>query len=198
MSSTVLALLTALISVVSVAGPALYQLVHNPRSKTVLMTPSIDGTTLRVVAVNEGDAPAAFILAATRSDYLAGATKIRLRNDADAIIPPGSKLLTFDIIPLLTKEESYRNSLEMLQLVVQKKEATDTAIAFEIAESDGKRFVASFPLSAEDLFFLMRANSDRCSGIQSPDFTNGCIGPGTLERDADPLPRATEYRNAGR
>ena len=105
-SSTVLALLTALVSVLGIATPAIINVLHSPKSDAILQTPSLDGTTLRVVAVNRGDASASLIRARIDGDYLAGATKVRLRNDSDAIISPGSKLLTFDIIPLLDERQS--------------------------------------------------------------------------------------------
>lgn len=139
----------------------------------------MDGTTLRVVSVNRGDAPATFILAQMHSDYLAPATRVKLRNDADAIIPPGSKLLTFDIIPLLDEDESYRNSMEMMMAIVKKKHAPPTVVLFEIEQFDGRKVVAKFPLDEDDLFRLLRANADRCSAIERPDYANGCIGTGT-------------------
>ncbi|MDG0806363.1 hypothetical protein PO856_003639 [Pectobacterium brasiliense] len=120
-SNTALALLTALISVIGIAAPAFYTLVHTPRSKAVLTMPSVDGTTLRIIAINKGDAPASLIRAWVDSDYLAAATKVKLRSDSDAIIQPGNKLLTFDVVPLLDEEDSYRSSLEMLSYVIQKK-----------------------------------------------------------------------------
>mgnify|MGYP006951132225 CR=1 FL=1 len=83
---------------------------------------SIDGTAVRVMIINTGDAPGMFVKAIPESDYLAGATKIKLRDDRSAIIAPGSNLLMFDIMPLLDQNQSYRNSLEMLQLIIQQKE----------------------------------------------------------------------------
>lgn len=170
-----LALLTALISVAGLALPPIINLVHTPRSDAFVTAPSLDGTTLRIVVVNRGDAPATFIRAQMVSDYLAPATRVKLRNDADAIIPPGSRLLTFDIIPLLDQRESYQGSMEMMLLMVQKKPAPQTAILFEITQSDGRQHLARFPLNASDLFELLRANASRCSAIKAPDFLNGCV-----------------------
>lgn len=179
-SQTVLALLTALVSVVALSVPPIVKLIHTPRSGASLTAPSLDGTTLRIVAVNRGDAPAAFIHARMNSDYLAPATRIKLRNDADAIIPPGSKLLTFDIIPLLDEAASYNGSMEMMLTMVQKRPAPKTVISFEISQSDGRQEISVFPLDANDLFELLRANANRCSAVKNPDFLNGCIGYGTL------------------
>jgi len=178
-SNTALALLIALISVVGLAAPALYKIAHTPRSEATLTMPSLDGTTLRVVAVNKGDAPASLIRAWVDSDYLAGATQVRLRNDADAIIPPGSHLVTFDVVPLLDEDDSYRSSLEMLTYILQKKEPPRTEIRFHVVQSDGRFQVQAITLDAGDLFTLLRANADRCSAIKEPNFSNGCIGRGT-------------------
>lgn len=178
LSSTALALLTALVSTMGLAAPALYKLVHTPRSDASLSMPSVDGTTLRVVAVNKGDAPASLIKAWVDSDYLAGATKVRLRNDSDAIIPPGSKLLTFDIVPLLDEDDSYRSSMEMIRYIISRKPVPRTEIRFHINQSDGRFSVEAMSLDAEDLFRLLRANADRCSAIREISFENGCIGRG--------------------
>ncbi|NRP86938.1 hypothetical protein GFPCMMHI_02849 [Ensifer adhaerens] len=126
-----------------------------------------------------------FVKAIPESDYLAGATKIKLRDDRSAIIAPGSNLLMFDIMPLLDQNQSYRNSLEMLQLIIQQKEPPKTDLMFEFGDSDGNLQFARLPLNAEKLFELMRANSDRCSAIATPDFENGCIGPGQIEMAPD-------------
>lgn len=178
-SNTALALLTALISVIGIATPAVYKVVHKPRSEAVLTMPSVDGTTLRVVVINRGDAPASLIKAWVDSDYLAAATKVKLRNDSEAIINPGNQLLTFDIIPLLDEDDSYRSSLEMLSYVAQNKSAPRTEIRFHVLQSDGRFAVQAISLDAGQLFSLLRANSDRCSAIKTINFENGCVGRGT-------------------
>ena len=185
-SNTALALVTALISVIGITGPVLYKAVHTPRSEASITMPSVDGTTLRVVVINRGDAPASLGRVWVDSEYLAGATKVRLRNDSDAIIQPGSKLLTFDIIPLLDEGDSYNSSAEMMSLVMEKKPAPRTEIRFQLLQSDGRFVIQATSLNADQLFQLFRANSDRCSSIKTPDFENGCIGRGTPEQERLP------------
>ncbi|WP_208459022.1 hypothetical protein, partial [Paraburkholderia terricola] len=146
---------------------------------SAMTLPPILQQPVRVVVINRGDAPASLGRVWVDSEYLAGATKFRLRNDSDAIIQPGSKLLTFDIIPLLDEGESYRSSLEMMSLVLQKKSAPRTEIRFQLLQSDGRFVIQATSLDADQLFQLLRANSDRCSSIKTPDFENGCIGGGT-------------------
>lgn len=177
-SNTVLALLTALVSVLGIATPAVINVLHSSKSEAILQAPSLDGTTLRIVAVNRGDAPASLIRARIDGEYLAGATKVRLRNDGDAIISPGSKLLTFDIIPLLDERQSYDGSLEAMSAVMSKKPLPATSVLLGLAQSDGAVSVLKFTLTDEDMFGLLRDNADRCSGIDKPNFTNGCIGNG--------------------
>jgi len=177
-SSTILALLTALISVMGIVIPLLYGIFHTPQSEASLTMPSIDGTTLRVTAVNTGDASASLIRAWVSSDLLAGATKVKLRNDDDALLPPGHKLLVFDIIPLLDEQSSYQHSLEMMSYITQNKPGPSTKIRFHVLQSDGRFAIQEFALSADDLFKLFRANADRCSAIEKVNFENGCIGAG--------------------
>jgi ribosomal protein L40E len=194
-SGTVLALLTALVSVLGIATPAIIKVLHTPKSNAVLQAPSLDGTMLRIVATNSGDAPASLVRARIAGDYLAGATKIRLRNDGDAIIPPGSKLLTFDIVPLLDEDQSYAGSMEALTAVVSKKPMPPTSILLEVAQSDGASAELRFDLSDDNMFSLLRNNADRCSGISEPNFMNGCIGNGAPKearapgRPLQPSPR---------
>lgn len=193
-SNTALALLTALVSVIGIAAPAVYNVIHKPRSEAMLTMPSVDGTTLRIIAINRGDAPASLIKAWVDSEYLAAATKVRLRNDSDAIIHPGSQLITFDIIPLLDEDDSYRSSLEMLSYVIEKRESPRTEVRFHIFQSDGRFVVQAISLNAEQLFFLLRANADRCSAVKVVNFENGCIGRGTppeerFPRESDSMPK---------
>lgn len=188
-SNTALALLAALVSVTAIAAPAIYRMVHAPRSQAKLDMPSIDGTTLRIVALNEGDAPASIVKAWVDSDYLAPATKVRLRDDSDAIILPGSKLLAFNVVPLLDEDDSYRSSVEMLSFITQNRAAPRTEIRFHIRQSDGRFEVHAIALDAGDLFGLLRANADRCSAISNPNFENGCIGRGTPPQERFPHKR---------
>jgi hypothetical protein len=185
-SNTAMALLTALVSVIGLATPAVYKVIHTPHSDAYLTMPSIDGTTLRIVAVNQGDAPASLVRAWVDSDYLAAATKIRLRNDSDAILPPGSRLISFDIIPLLDEDDSYRSSLEMLALIYKDKPAPRTEIHFKVFQSDGRYAIQAVSLDAGELFHLLRNNSDRCSAVKEINFENGCIGRGTPPEERFP------------
>lgn len=193
-SNTVLALLTALVSVIGIAAPTMYKIVHKPRSEAILTMPSVDGTTLRLVAINRGDAPASIIKAWVDSDYLAAATKVKIKKDSDAIIHPGSQLLSFDIIPLLDEDDSYRSSLEMMSYVLQKKPAPRTEIRFNLLQSDGRFAVQAISLDAGQLFGMLRANADRCSAIKEINFENGCAGRGTppnerFPTDTDAVPK---------
>jgi hypothetical protein len=187
-SPTVLALLTALISVLGLAVPVLYSTFHTPVSETYIEHVSLDGTTLRVVATNKGDAPASFWRAQVSGDYLAPATRIRLRDDADAIIPPGSKLLVFDIVPLLSEEQSYDLALEAYAAVLAKEPLPETRILFSVSESTGLVNIYPIAIGDLDMHLLLRANADRCSAIAEKNFQNGCIGPGETEEE--------QFRNA--
>lgn len=103
---------------------------------------------------------------------------MRLRSDADAIISPGSKLLTLDIIPLLDEKQSYDGSLEAMTAAVSGKPLPATSVLLGLAQSDGRVSVLKYTLTNDDIFRLLRDNADRCSSVDNPNFTNGCIGNG--------------------
>ncbi|MGI2228276.1 hypothetical protein [Shewanella frigidimarina] len=176
-----LALIAAILSITGIVIPEMYRLFHEPISKATISTSSVDGTTLRVTVLNRGDASAVLTKSWMDSEYLAGATVVRLRNDNDALIPPGSKLVIFDIIPLLSELQSYEGSMEMLGYGFSKAEIPKTEVRFELVQSNGDLIIQSVKLNADDLFNLLRANSNRCSAVAEPNFDNGCIGPGELE-----------------
>jgi len=87
-------------------GAKFIGLLHKPHSDMGNPIFSLEGTTIRLLVVNNGDAPGVFVRAFTESDYLAPATKIRLRDDQKAIIALGSNLLMFDVVPLLSQDQS--------------------------------------------------------------------------------------------
>lgn len=180
-SGSALAVITSLVAIIGVAIPPLYKIFHTPRSEAAITMPSFDGTTFRVIALNKGDAAASLGRAWIESELLAGATKVRLRNASDALIQPGSKLVTFDIIPLMDESNSYGHSIQMLGFTRGDKPAPRTEIRVEILQSDGTSLIQVTPMNAGDLFHLFRANADRCSAVENPDFENGCIGNGEVQ-----------------
>lgn len=177
-SNTALALIIALITVVSTSVVTLGDYFRVPRSDAFLTSPAIDGTSMRVVAINHGDAPAAILDSNIVSEFLAPSTKIKLRDESNAIIPPGSQLLIFDIIPLLTEDESYRASLEILGLVTANAPIPMTSIHIRLRQSSGDTNSIVLELSGSDIFKLLRSNADRCSALSDADFLNGCVGTG--------------------
>lgn len=92
--------------------------------------------------------------------------------------PPGSKLLIFDIVPLLEERQSYDGSLEAMTAVMSGKPLPVTSVLLGLAQSDDRFSVLKFTLTDDDMFSLLRGNADRCSGVDKPNFTNGCIGNG--------------------
>lgn len=177
LSNTTLALLTALVSVLGVAAPAIYKAIHKPTSEAAIVDMAVDGTRLRVTAMNWGDAPAILGSVVVASDYLAPATKIRLRNDEQAVLKPGTNLLAFDVVPLLDEGQSYSGSLDaMTRMLTKQKEESE--VLFETMQSNGTRDIYRLRLTNSDLFEILRANANRCSAIDKANFENGCIGPG--------------------
>lgn len=184
-TSTALAVLTALISVISIAVPSAIKAFHHSQSAAYLTMPTFDGTALHIIAVNKGDAPAALIPAHIESDLLAGATKVRVRNDGAAYIPPGTQQITFDIIPLLSGDQAYKASLDvMANLVPDKAGKTQSNkvlghVVLGVMQSNGNYAVSKIPISTSDMFKLLRDSADRCDSEKDPSFINGCIGNGS-------------------
>ena len=174
-----LALLTSLISVLALAFPQIYGLFHTPYSDAKLQLPVFDGNTFRVLATNSGDSPAVLVGALIAGKYLPPATKVKLRDEKDAVIPPGAHLLTFDIIPLLDAETSYKGSLEVLTDRISGKGSVSEALRLSIHQANGDIYRQEFNLSSDNLFYLLQANADRCDSIEVPDFVNGCVGGGS-------------------
>ena len=98
-SSTVLALLVALLSAATTAAPAIKKALHKPRPEIVVGQPYLDRGDLRVVISNQGDAPASIgrgRVSIPAFPHLR--IQAVLRDDKEAIVLPGSKQLFFDLI----------------------------------------------------------------------------------------------------
>jgi RNA polymerase subunit RPABC4/transcription elongation factor Spt4 len=184
-TSTALAVLTAMISVVSLAVPSFINAFHRPRSNAYLTMPSFDGTNLRIIAINSGDAPASLLPAHVQGTFLAGATRVRLKNEEAAFVKPGAQQIVFDIVPPLSSSQAYKASLDILvDLMPDTKgnpspEKTVENIVVGVMQSNGHYSVHNIPIFADDMFQLLRNHSDRCESEQHPSFENGCIGNGS-------------------
>jgi hypothetical protein len=75
---------------------------------------------------------------------------------------------------------------------ISKKPLPVTSVLLGLAQSDGGVSVLKFTLTDEDIFGLLRDNADRCSGVDKPNFTNGCIGNGTAAAGRAPSPPSTK------
>lgn len=149
--------------------------------------PSFDGTTLHMIAVNRGDAPAALLPAHVESDILAGATKVRLRNDGAAYIPPGTQQVTFDVVPPLSGGQAYKASLDVMSNLLPNNEGKENGdkivgtVILGVMQSDGNYAVDKVPINVDEMFSLLRDDADRCQSEKHSSFENGCIGNGSPE-----------------
>lgn len=176
-SDTALALIIALFSTVSTSVIALHNTFHTPTSEAFISSTEVDGTTLRLIAVNTGDAPAVISEAWIKNRYLAPATRIKLRDDHEAIIPPGSKIIILDVVPLLDEVTSHKISLKAFEYQVGGIDP-DATLTFKVTQSDGSFHIQSRPMTIDEFHDIFRANADRCSAIDEPNYENGCIGNG--------------------
>lgn len=179
-STTTLALLTAFVSVVGLVFPTIVGMFHTPQSKAHFSSFTVDGTSVRAVVTNSGDAPATFARAWTDGKVLAPATKIRLRgDDSSELLAPGSTVLKFEIVPLLTEEQSYTLAMQGLKDGLKGIDKTKSVLNFALIQSDGTQTISAYEITGNDLFLILRANSDRCSAIEDKNHENGCIGSGS-------------------
>jgi hypothetical protein len=95
-SSTVLALLVALISVASATLPAAVAALHHPNSVVKIASPVINGEEVYLVVSNTGDRPAAISSALLASPISDGMTLVPI-NPASVFIPPGSRQVGFHV-----------------------------------------------------------------------------------------------------
>lgn len=181
-SHTTLALLIALVTSFSSATIALYNTFHTPTSNAFISSIDIVGTTLRVAVVNNGDAAAFISKIYITNRYLAPATRVRFRDDAEAIIPAGSKIIILDIVPLLDEDTSYKISLKALEYQILGVDP-EAQLGFRITQSDGGFAEQSRVLTIDEFHDIFRSNADRCSAIEHPNYDNGCIGNGMTSEE---------------
>jgi hypothetical protein len=96
-SATVLALLTALVSVTATALPTIVNSLKDHRSRVVLSSPVLEGNRLRILATNQGDG-----IATIRGAWLSVPDswwwKLRLTDADAALLSHGTKQIVFDLV----------------------------------------------------------------------------------------------------
>lgn len=145
LSTTVLALLVALLSVASMALPTLIDLTRRPRSALALSNPIIRGSDVYVVVSNLGDRPAV-LEKAYLTGPIEGIPEAEIQHPAQSFIPPGSRQVGYRL-------KFQMNSLDGLKSGVSLLGAGHEAAKLVVwgRESDGEERRFEFPLPGTDV-----------------------------------------------
>jgi hypothetical protein len=183
----VLALLVALISVLSVTLPAIVGALRSDHSRIVLSSPVIRGEAVYLVASNLGSKPGVIQRGLIHSAYLGMDSELEPINPAEAFIIPGAKQVALRIRLRLSAEEAMSQGLKA-SVDAMRDDARGHAGHVGIWEqgSNGEGRFVRLPISYEDIVTLLEAHAVRCRGATTPPtIDNGCMGIKELQAETD-------------
>jgi hypothetical protein len=169
-SSTVLALLVALVSVATAAVPVAYRQFGLAKSRVVVGTPATDSERIRVVISNVGDAPAVLHDAALRRAGETLDTNLEFRDPRDAFLDPGSKFIELNIPMNMSAAWAYKLSDEYSR----RRPNVRDQFRVNVLHSDGKKQTYVGEIDNEDMEMAYAAHGARCEDNQRPSYANGC------------------------
>jgi hypothetical protein len=173
LSSTVLALLVALISVLAQAAPVMVDLFSRKTSLVTLSRPYLDGATMRFVATNRGKEPGLIETAQLNSETISSHIVVRFRDPQQALVQPGTQQVVLDLQPML----EWQAALRVAQSLADQGPAENVASAFlSVRESDGSLANHSFQIASSQFAYLLALHSARCRSVEAPTLENGCAG----------------------
>lgn len=173
LSSTVLALLVAFMSVASIAVPVLLKATKTPNSKVIVSTPVVDGETIYFVASNLGNRPGVVSRATMISGYLGGQTDIQLRSAPDVFVPPGSRQVAFNVHLQMNVFETLKRQVKTSEFVPNSEDVAAQVIVWATqANGDESPFI--FYLKRLDVRKILEAHRIRCQDTAAPSDENGC------------------------
>jgi hypothetical protein len=173
LSSTVLALLVALVSVLTQAAPVIADLFARKTSQVTISHPYLDGTTMRFVATNRGREPGLIETVQLRSELIHSHIIVRFRDPQQALVQPGSQQVVVDLMPLLDWETAIRLTMSF----AESGPVENVASAFvSVRESDGSTGAHTFQIDSPQFAYLLGLHSNRCRSVETPTLENGCVG----------------------
>ncbi len=187
-STTMVALLVALLSVATMAIPPVMAYFHTPASALSITNPVVKGRSIYLIASNRGDATGVVLRAEIASPYfnkdLEGAPDLELRSISDSIVPPGAKQLALDFS---LNRNAFDSALASLELAIDRAEVHSLRAArlqVYVAEYDGEQVFYDFALSSEQLLMLLEGHMERCSSLgKDASHRNGCGGLDDMHRE---------------
>lgn len=186
LSTTVLALLTALVSVVSLALPQAYGWVHKNASHASLILPVMDGATLRLVATNSGDAPAILARAMTL-EHSGPEILLRLTRTEDSFIPTGSHQVAYAVIPLLEAKEARALSERIIADINSGKAPEPLIVQIRVIQYDQKNNLHHIRILPKQLAVALRYHADHCDSLDIKTVEDGC----SVVRTNEPAPASS-------
>lgn len=198
-SNSVLALLVALVSVSSLALPAISGALRSHRSQVAVSNPVFEGEQVLLVATNVGERPGIVRRAELRSDLIGTQADLELRSAVDAFVPPGSRQVGFRIV---TRRSALDTAMQMMKVasvtIAQRQDAVGVLTVWS-EQSNGTTTSRSFSVRRIDLMNLLDAHRVRCEAVRSSRGEDGgCRGLDDLARDVNDHVDATVARLQGR
>lgn len=172
-SSTVLALLVALISVVSATLPAAVAALHHPNSAVKIASPVINGDDIYLVVSNTGDRPAAISSALLTLPISDGITLVPV-NPASVFIPPGSRQVGFHV----HFRASARSASAMADDKRMQSDKANSVVSLIVTDFNGGIEAQRIPLDSWDTRRLIVNHRNRCATEPSKNMDIECRDPG--------------------
>lgn len=194
-SSTVLALLVALVSVLSAGVPVLVSALGSPASRLSLSNAVVSNETLFLVATNTGERPAAIQGGFLESRFFEA--ELVLRSPADAFVAPGARQVGLFPRVQMTVAETREKSAAMLRAMNRNGSSpTGTATVF-VQQSDGSITEVRVPVSLMALQILLDDHLVRCArSAAPPTLENGCASFEAARQENDRLNNAIAAANS--
>lgn len=166
-SSNVLALLVALVSVTTAALPAFTSALTNPQSKTQVSRPVVRGLRIEFAVSNTGNGPAVFSQGLISASFLSRApVKLELENATQAFIKPGSQPLV--LRPLWRRDagDAAHLSGEMRKIQAASTSGDVGFIELVFVETNGVTKRVRYPIGASDVGEIADAKFEVCKNVK--------------------------------
>lgn len=185
-SNAVLALLVALVSVSSLALPAIVAAGRSHRSQVTVSSPVFEKEDVLLVATNVGDRPGIVRRAELRSDLVGAQADLELLSAAHAFVAPGSRQVGFTVT---TRRGALDTALQLMKVssitIAQRQDAVGKLEVWT-EQSDGTTASQTFTVRRIDVMNLLEAHRARCEASSpSSASDDGCRSLDDVIRDTN-------------
>lgn len=182
-SSSVLALLVALVTVATAAIPVLTKALHRPHSRVVVSSPVVQGETVYFAVSNIGDAAGVVRRAGIEAPEFEVNNPMTFLQPHQVLIRPGTQQLAVSPAIMMSSGEAAEASLGGL-----KSNARPSFITVAVEQASGEIEEFRFPLSSSDMREMLVAHAERCDGVgQKKPWPSDCFGLVDLRKENDRL-----------